>query len=136
MGDRDTYLVTNVYGPKRIDGKLRFLDSLEDLRDRYAGVPWIMGGDFNMIRSLSERKGGTRTLSKDSITFQTFIDNMNLVDTDMSNDLFTWNNKRRGESQVASKLDRFIISEDLMLNDKDIVARILPLEAQTIGRYN
>jgi len=110
MGDRDTYLVTNVYGPQRMDDKLRFLDSLMDLRDRHAGIPWIMGGDFNMIKSLSEKKGGTRTLSKDSLAFQTFIDNMKLVDTDMSNGLFTWNNKRGGESQVASKLDRFIIS--------------------------
>jgi hypothetical protein len=44
---------------------------------------------------------------------------------------------------VASKLDRFMISEDLMLNDKEISARILPfggsnhwpihLEVQSIG---
>eukprot|EP00253_Pinus_taeda_P015016 PITA_15016 len=143
VGDRETYLVTNVYGPHRMDDKLRFLDSLVELRDRHVGVPWIIGGDFNMIKSLSNKKGGTRTLSKDSIAFQTFIDNMKLVDTDMSNGLFTWNNKRGGESQVASKLDRFIISEDLMLNDKEMIARILPfggsdhwpvqLEVQGIG---
>jgi len=35
---------------------------------------------------------------------------MRLVDTEASNGIFTWNNKRGGESQVASKLDRFIIS--------------------------
>ena len=44
---------------------------------------------------------------------------------------------------MASKLDRFMISEDLMLNDKEISARILPfggynhwpihLEVQSIG---
>ena len=101
MGDRKTYLVTNVYGPQRMDDKLRFLDSLMELRDRHVDVPWILCGDFNMIKSLSEKKGGTRTLSKDSLEFQTFIDNMKLVDTDMSNGLFTWNNKRGGEVQVA-----------------------------------
>ena len=51
---------------------------------------------------------------------------MKLVDIVTSNGIFTWNNKRGGESQVASKLDRFIISEDLMLNDKEMVARVLP----------
>ena len=51
---------------------------------------------------------------------------MKLVDTDMSNGLFTWNNKRGGESQVASKLDRFIISYDLMLIDKEMIAKLLP----------
>ena len=69
-----------------------------------------MGGDFNMIKSILEKKGGTKTLSKEFTKFQTFIDNMRLFDTNMSNGLFTWNNKRGGEVQVASKLDRFIIS--------------------------
>lgn len=48
------------------------------------------------------------------------------MDIVMNNGTFTWNNKRGGESQVASKLDRFITFEDLMLKDKDIVARVLP----------
>eukprot|EP00253_Pinus_taeda_P009861 PITA_09861 len=125
VGDRNTYLVTNVYGTQRIDDKLSFLHSLVDLRDRHAEIPWIMGGDFNMIKSLSEKKGGTRALSKDSLAFQTFTDKMKLVDTDMINGLFTWNNKRGGEAQVASRLDRFIISEDLILTDKEITARVL-----------
>ena len=44
VGDKDIYLVTNVYGPQRMDGKLKLLDSLKDLRERYARIPWIMGG--------------------------------------------------------------------------------------------
>ena len=102
VGDRDTYLVTNVYGPQRLDDKLRFLDSLIGLRDRHVDVPWILCGDFNMIKSLSEKKWGTKTLNKDSLAFQIFMDNMKLVDIDSSNGLFTWNNKRGGESQVTS----------------------------------
>jgi len=51
---------------------------------------------------------------------------MKLVDIDMNNALFTWNNKRGGEAQVASKLDRFVILEDLMLTDKEMIVRILP----------
>eukprot|EP00253_Pinus_taeda_P032535 PITA_32535 len=68
---------------------------------------------------------------------------MKLVNTDMSNGLFTWNNKRGRESQVATKLDRFIIAEDLMFIDKEMIVRILPfggsdhwlvqLEIQGIG---
>jgi len=68
---------------------------------------------------------------------------MKLVDTDMGNGRFTWNNKRGGKSQVASKLDRFMISEDLMLTNKEMIARILTfggsdhwpvqLEVQSIG---
>lgn len=99
-----------------------------DLRERYAEIPWIMCGDFNMIKSLSERKGGTRTLNKDSLAFQTFMDTTKLVDIELSNGLFTWNNRRGRESLVATKLYRFIISEDLMLNYKEMGVRIIPFE--------
>ena len=64
VGDRGTYLVTNVYVHQRMDDKLKFLDSLVELRDRHAGVPWIMGGDFNMIKSLSERKRGNKNFKQ------------------------------------------------------------------------
>ena len=95
-----------------------------------------------MIKSLLEKKGETRVLSKDSLKFQTFTDIMKLAGIVRRNGIFNWNNKR-GESQVASKLDKFMISEDVMLNDKEISARILPfggsdhwqvhLEVQSIG---
>ena len=126
VGVSNTFLVTNVYGPQRIDDKLRFLDSVVDLRNRHVGIPWVMGGDFNMIKSLSEKRGVTKALSKDSLAFQTFTSNMKLVDSETNNGLFTWNNKRGDEALVSSKLDRFMISEELMLIDKEITARILP----------
>jgi len=54
------------------------------------------------------------------------MDSMKLVDIVSNNDLFTWNNTRGGESLVASMLGRFIIKEDLMLNNKEMEASILP----------
>jgi len=126
IGDRDTYLVTNVYGPQRIDDNLRFIETLVDLRIRHAGISWIMGGDFNMIKSLSEKKGVTRALSKDSLAFQIISNNMKPVDIETNNGLFTWKKKRGGDSHLASTLDRFIISEDLTLIDKEIIVRVLP----------
>eukprot|EP00253_Pinus_taeda_P006320 PITA_06320 len=68
---------------------------------------------------------------------------MRLVDSKTYNGIFTWNNKRGGVAQVASKLDRFSISEDLILSGLDLSAMILPfggsdhwpiqLEASFIG---
>jgi len=51
---------------------------------------------------------------------------MVLVDTETTNGIFTSNNKRGGASKVASKLDRFIISEELLITGIDISALILP----------
>ena len=51
---------------------------------------------------------------------------MKLVDSETHNGHFTWNNKRGGEAQVASKLDRFLISEELVLTNREITTSVLP----------
>lgn len=79
-----------------------------------------------MIRSLTEKKDSTRKLGRDYITFQNFMNNMELVDNETLNGTFTWNNKRGGASQVTYKLDRFIISENILLTGLDVSNLILP----------
>eukprot|EP00253_Pinus_taeda_P002181 PITA_02181 len=59
------------------------------------------------------------------MAFQNFIMNMKLVDTKRIDGTFTWNNKRGGAHQVASKLDRFMISKDLFLSGPTMTASIL-----------
>eukprot|EP00253_Pinus_taeda_P025366 PITA_25366 len=51
---------------------------------------------------------------------------MRLVDTETINGTFTWNNKRGGAHQVASKLDRFMISKDLFPSGLAMTTSILP----------
>jgi len=126
VGDRQCYMITNVYGPQPMEDKLRLLTTLEDMKRRYPSLSWIIGGDFNITKSLMEKKGGTRILGRDSISFQNFITNMKLVDMETSNGIFTWNNKRGGPTQVASKLDRFMVSEELLLRGSNITTLILP----------
>lgn len=124
--DKVIHMITNVYGTQKQADKLKLLISLEDLRARHPNMPWIIAGDFNVIRSLSEKKGGIRQLGRDSMAFQNFIMNMGLMDTETINGTFTWNNKRGESSQVSSKLYRFIILEDLILIGPAMTASILP----------
>eukprot|EP00253_Pinus_taeda_P022907 PITA_22907 len=126
VGDRQCYMITKVYGPQSMEDKLQLVTTLEDLKKRYPSLPWILGGDFNMTKSLTEKKGGTRTLGRYFVAFQNFLTDMKLVDMETSNGIFTWNNKRGGSTQVASKLDRFIISEELLLMGSSLTVFILP----------
>ena len=57
VGDKDCYMITNVYGPQLLEGQLRLLISLEEMKERHPQLPSILGGDFNMIKSLTEKKG-------------------------------------------------------------------------------
>eukprot|EP00253_Pinus_taeda_P024856 PITA_24856 len=126
MGDRQCYMITNVYGPQPMEDKLQLLTTLEDMKKRYPALPWILGGDFKITKSLMEKKGETRILGRHSIAFQNFITNMKLVDMETSNGIFTWNNKRGGPSQVASKLDKLMLSDELLITGSNITTLILP----------
>jgi len=78
-----------------------------------------------MITTLEEKKGGLRRLDKDAEAFNTFIAASKLIDVPTVNGLYTWNNKQGGNRQVASRLDRFLISESIMLQNLDMEVSIL-----------
>jgi hypothetical protein len=45
-----------------------------------------MGGDFNLITSLNEKRGGIRHLDQDHLMFKDFIQNNQLIDLETSNE--------------------------------------------------
>ena len=76
-----------------LEEKRRMLLDLEDLKTYSNNLHWILAGDFNIITSLAEKKGGIRRLDRDAKEFSTFIDIAEMVDIITNNGHFTWNNK-------------------------------------------
>ena len=72
---------------------------------------WILGGDFNMITNLREKRGGCMHLEAESQKFRKFIHHNQLIDIPTSNGLHTWKNHRSGSQQITSYLDLFLISD-------------------------
>ncbi|KAL7175788.1 hypothetical protein ACSBR2_029390 [Camellia fascicularis] len=66
-----------------------------------------MGGDFNEIRYISERKGCSRR-EKGMTNFNGLIDQLSLVDLPMLGRSFTWCNASNGERW--SSIDRFLLN--------------------------
>lgn len=126
IGNSETYLCINVYVPQKLEDKFSFLKSLMSLNLRYPTSKIIMGGYFNMINSLLEKKGRLRRLNKDSELFVDFIESARLVDILPKNGSYTWNNRRGGENRIASRLDRFLISESILIEGITVDSDILP----------
>ncbi|KAL4333466.1 hypothetical protein GQ457_07G012960 [Hibiscus cannabinus] len=63
--------------------------------------PWVVGGDLNVIRSASERFGGSNRRSGICSYFNDFLLNSGLIDMGFSGPRFTW---RRGN--LFQRLDR------------------------------
>ena len=124
---------TNVYGPPRAEQKTTFLDLLSDTKEIAEGKSWILGGDFNMIRNLEEKKGGIRNLHPANAKFNDLIDDLNLIDVRTSNGIFMWNNKQDGDRGIACWLDRIYHDGRWKIkSDGTSSGRIGPLAYQSI----
>jgi exonuclease III len=118
--------ITNVYGPQSIQDKESFMQTLQYVKTLIHTPHWIVGGDFNMILTLEEKIGGTKRLEQDSGKFKTLIEQLNMVDMETRNGIFTWSNKRTGHQHVACRLDRFLVTEALLESDQAMEANIMP----------
>jgi exonuclease III len=79
-----------------------------------------------MILSLEEKTGGTKKLEQDSGKFKTLIDHLKLVNIENNNGTFTWSNRRLGNQHIACRLDRFLVTEELMEVGSYLESLILP----------
>ncbi|KAL4384774.1 hypothetical protein GQ457_15G024410 [Hibiscus cannabinus] len=107
----------NVYGPNE-DGERVLL--LNNLKNHIGGlnIPVILGGDFNVVRSMDERIGAN--LNRGAMDcFSEFIDDLSLLDLPLNGGWFTWSNFR--ERPSFSRLDRpFEIKKAIESHFKEI----------------
>ena len=126
LGTRTRGFISNVYGTLKENQKQAFIESLTDLKTLAQNREWIIGGDFNLIRNLDEKKGGIRSLNSASTLFNNTISDLDLIDVRTSNGIFTWNNKQLGDRGIACRLDRFLLTEPVMMAGGNIRASVLP----------
>ncbi|KAL6288610.1 hypothetical protein ACE6H2_006120 [Prunus campanulata] len=98
--------LSGIYGPCKQRERKRFWEELADLFG-YCGEKWCLGGDFNVVRFISEKSNGGR-VTKSMKEFNEFIQDTGLRDPNLLNASFTWSNLR--ENAVCRRLDRFLVS--------------------------
>lgn len=77
------------------------------IRDRSG--PWVLGGDFNVIRFSDERKGGDNNV-RDMNHFNDLVANLQLVEIPLTERRFTWTSMIENPSLV--RLDRVFVPTD------------------------
>lgn len=101
------FFVTNVYAPTDPLQKTFFLDDLLELSSNFSG-PWMLIGDFNLIRSPHEKNNPSFDhLSAD--LFNEKINELALLEIPLFDRLFTWSNKR--DTPALTKIDRAFINQ-------------------------
>ncbi|KAK8518199.1 hypothetical protein V6N12_017356 [Hibiscus sabdariffa] len=83
---------------------------LTEKMESYGGL-WVVGGDFNTIRSREEKVG--RSFNASSMrALAEFIDGNGLLDIPLSGSKFTWSNFR--ECATQCRLDRLVVSPEII----------------------
>lgn len=113
-------VVVNVYGPNDSTSRRRVWDSLVRMSLLYE-KPWCLGGDFNEVRFISERKGCSRR-DKGMREFNELIDNLEVCDIPMLGRKFTCCNSQVDEKW--SRIDRFLLSPEWMKKFNFIPRRV------------
>lgn len=113
---------SGVYGP-RIDSERNILwEELAATRGLW-NDHWVIGGDFNICRYEYERLNRTRR-SRAVKNFSDIIEDLCLIDLPLQCAKFTWS--RGDNSPQASRMDRFLISNDWSDIFKNVSQRALP----------
>ncbi|GJT66456.1 RNA-directed DNA polymerase, eukaryota [Tanacetum coccineum] len=116
----EDYYFINVYGPQHQPEKANLCNFLRlFIQDHHGKI--ILFGDLNEVRDSSERYGSLFS-SGDASIFNSFIQDASLLDLLMRGKMFTWMNKA---GTKLSKIDCFLISEDILEVHPDIHVTIL-----------
>ena len=59
--------ISNVYGPSKANQKQAFIESITDRKTLAQNRAWIIGGDFNLIRNLDEKKVASAALTRPAL---------------------------------------------------------------------
>ena len=87
---------------------------------------WVVEGDFYLIASLEEKKGGIHRLEEECETFRETIEHLNLMDIILGEGWFTWNKKITGDRHIASRLDSFLVYESIIEIGSEVYISTLP----------
>lgn len=97
--------IINVYGPHDIAGKNNMWWQLSHILHQIDDEKLCILGDFNAVRNQEERKDCLYR-KMDSVNFNSFITDNNLIDVQAGDGIFTW----FGPSGKRSKLDRILLN--------------------------
>ena len=104
--EKEKWWFIGVDGPSSYSGRGLFWDELAGLGS-ICGNKWYLGGDFNVVREVSE-KLNSNSVTRSMKIFDELIREMGLVDPPLRNARFTWSNFR--EQPVCCRFDRFLFS--------------------------
>lgn len=108
--DQVQVTIVNVYAPCDLRGKKFMWEEIINSMESRGGDRWCVLGDFNSIKSSSERRGVDGFNRNEEVQlFRDFLAESGLIDLPLVGRKFTW---YKPDGSAMSRLDKFLISEE------------------------
>ncbi|XP_039025415.1 uncharacterized protein LOC120158687 [Hibiscus syriacus] len=119
-----SFCVTAVYGLNDGNARRHLWNQLISLD--IVNLPWLIGGDFNIILNPEESSGSINASTlADILDFRSCVENLGVFDHPFTGPLLTWSNKQQ-DSYLACKLDRVLVNsawiDDFPKSDVEFLA--------------
>jgi hypothetical protein len=98
--------ITNVYAASTPELRPAFLEELKEIAPT-DGVPWLICGDFNMIR-FGHEKNDDNFKAREADAFNDTINDLSLIELPLIDRRFTWSNQRA--NPTLERIDRAFIN--------------------------
>lgn len=95
---------TRIYGHPEEGNKYKTGELLQSLYRNNESIPWLYGGDFNLMLWSYEKQGGNEFHFEDAALFREAIDGCRLEDMNYVGHPFTWTNNQGGEKTSRNVL--------------------------------
>ncbi|KAL2252865.1 UNVERIFIED_CONTAM: hypothetical protein Sindi_0081200 [Sesamum indicum] len=110
----ESVAITVIYGATEMADRRELWRSLETISLHCVDVPWLVGGDFNAVRDISEICGASGDIRMAMDEFNICIQNVGLLPLPMQGEWYTWHNCSVSPRNPWKRLDRMLINDRWM----------------------
>ncbi|KAL2252837.1 UNVERIFIED_CONTAM: Transposon TX1 uncharacterized protein [Sesamum indicum] len=111
---QESIAITIIYGANEVVERRELWGSLETIAMQCIDIPWLVGGDFNAVRDLSEICGASGDIHMAMEEFNICIQNAGLIPLPMQGEWYTWHNCSANPRNLWKRLDRTLINDTWM----------------------
>ncbi|KAL2237300.1 UNVERIFIED_CONTAM: hypothetical protein Sindi_0921700 [Sesamum indicum] len=110
----ESVALTVIYRASEVADRRELWGALETIAMQNVDVPWLIGGDFNAVRDLSEVCGASGDIRMAMEEFNCCIQNARLLPLPMQGEWYTWHNCSTNPRNLWKRLDRILINDRWM----------------------
>lgn len=112
VGDHNNgeWRFTGMYGFSEEENKVK-TGALMSALARAEEMPWLCGGDFNLMLVASEKRGGDGFNANEANILREAMEACKFMDMGFVGYEFTWSNNRGGDANIQERLDRFFVND-------------------------